>query len=316
MIEKTGKILVTGRYGLVGTAIEKKLREKGYVNIIGERSRDVDLSNQAEAQRYFDAEKPQYVIHAAAKVGGVLENMKHPADFLYKNLMIQNNVLNCAHETGVSRLIFVGSSCVYPGITDQPMAESQIFSGRPDSANEGYAMAKLAGMKLCQFYNRQYGDSFITLLPCNIYGPGDRFDYETAHVVAATIRKVYEAKQSNKKSIEVWGTGKARRELMYSEDLAEACLYFMEKEELSDDVYNIGVGKDYSIRELVDAVMNVVGYDGEINWDTTKPDGSLQRLVDSTKANNEGWFCKTSLNEGLKNTFDYYINTYLCGLKN
>lgn len=306
MINKESKIFIAGRSGLVGSSIERRFREKGYQNIVGLRSKELDLRNQMAVQKYFELERPEYVILAAAKVGGINANIEHPAEFLYDNLMIQNNIIDYSYKFGVKKLLFLGSSCIYPRLSPQPMKEEYLLDGKLEPTNEGYAIAKIAGLKLCEMYNKQYGTNFISVMPCNIYGIGDNFDPNHSHVVAGLIRRIHEAKVKNHSSVEVWGTGNARRELLFSEDLADACLFLFENYS-GNDFINIGTGEDISIKDLVYLIKDVVGFKGEIIFDTSKPDGMPQKLLDLSKIYRIGWRHKTALPDGLQATYKWFL---------
>lgn len=301
------KIFIAGRNGLIGSVIEKKFRSEGFTNIIGEPSINLDLRNQKAVEEYFLKEKPDYVVLAAAKVGGIMSNMSAPAEFLYDNLQIQNNVIHCAYKYHVKKLLFLASSCIYPRLSPQPMKEEYLLDGKLEPTNEGYAIAKIAGLKMCNYYNQQYGTNFISVMPCNAYGIGDNFDPKNSHVVAALIRKVYEAKIENRKSIEVWGTGRARRELIYNEDLADACFYLFNCYS-GNDFYNIGTGKDITIKELVNIIMKVIGYQCEIKFNNEVPDGMPRKLLDIEKITKLGWKPKTSLLSGIEKTYHFFLS--------
>jgi len=307
MINKDSKIFIAGRNGLVGSSIERKFREKGYHNIIGLPSKDLDLTNQSAVQEYFKLESPEYVVLAAAKVGGIRANMERPAEFLYDNLMIQNNVIESAYKYGVKKLLFLGSSCIYPRLAPQPMKEEYLLDGKLEPTNEGYAIAKIAGLKLCEMYNRQYGTEFISVMPCNIYGIGDNFDPNHSHVVAGLIRKFHEAKVNNLPFVEVWGTGSARRELLFNDDLAEACVFLFESYS-GNNFLNVGTGEDISIKDLSYLIKDVVDFQGGIVFDTSKPDGMPQKLLDVSKVNNIGWKYKTELIDGLQATYKWFLS--------
>lgn len=266
------KIFIAGRGGQVGSAIERRFRRSGFSNIVGLRSKELDMRSQEDVRSYFEKERPEYVILAAAKVGGIQANIESPAEFLYDNLAIQNNIIEFSRRYEVKKLLFLASSCIYPRLAPQPMKEECLMSGKLEPTNEGYAIAKIAGLKMCEFYNKQYGTDFISVMPCNIYGYGDNFSPIRSHVVAALIRKVYEAKTAKSKTISVWGTGNARRELMFVDDLADACFYLFNSY-TGNDFFNVGTGYDVSIRELVELIMDVVGYHAELKFDTTGSSG-------------------------------------------
>ena len=305
-MKSDSKIFIAGRRGLVGSAIERRFRDSGYNQIIGFGSKELDLRNQALVFDYFKRENPDYVILAAAKVGGIMANIKAPAEFLYDNLAIQNNIIEASHKNGVKKLLFLASSCIYPRESPQPMKEEYLLAGKPEPTNEGYALAKIVGLKLCEMYNRQYGTDYISVMPCNIYGIGDNFAPENSHVVAALIRKFHEAKLSGEEKVEVWGTGNARRELMFVDDLADACFYLFNNYS-GNEFFNVGTGIDHSIKELVKIISDVVGYEGKIEFDTSKPDGMPQKLMDIDKLKNKGWVAKISLREGIKKTYKHYL---------
>jgi GDP-L-fucose synthase len=305
-MDQYSKIFISGRNGLVGSSIERAFRNRGYNNIIGLSSKELDLRNQKDVEKYFEIEKPEYVVLAAAKVGGILANIKSPAEFLYDNLMIQNNVIHNAYKFNVKKLLFLGSSCIYPRLAPQPMKEDYLLDGKLEPTNEGYAIAKISGIKLCEMYNKQYNTNFISVMPCNIYGIGDNFHPEKSHVVAGLIRKFHEAKLNSDKLVEVWGTGNARRELMFNEDLADACLFLFESYS-GNDFFNVGTGYDVSIKELANMIKGIVGYTGDIKFDTTKPDGMPQKLLDISKLSNAGFKYKTTLETGIEKTYNWYL---------
>lgn len=306
-LEKSAKIWVAGGSGMAGSAIVRKLMERGYSNIIGLRSRELDLRRQQETEAYIAQESPDCVILAAARVGGIQANMNSPVEFLYDNLAIQNHVIYSAAKHGVRRLIFLASSCVYPRLSPQPMREEYLLDGKPEPTNEGYALAKIAGLKLCEFINQQYGYAYISVMPCNLYGPGDNFDPIRSHVVPALIRKVHEAKITNAQHITLWGTGKARREVMYSDDLADACVFLLENAYSDSQFLNVGTGIDMTIQELAEIIMDVVGYRGELRFDSSKPDGMPRKVLDVSRINALGWQAKTSLRLGLEKTYLDYL---------
>ena len=309
-MDKNEKIFIAGRRGQVGSAIERKFRAEGFNNIIGLRSRELDLREQVLVREYFEKERPDYVILAAAKVGGIMANIQSPAEFLYDNLAIQNNIIECSRMFGVKKLLFLASSCIYPRLSPQPMKEEYLMDGKLEPTNEGYAIAKIAGLKMCQYYNTQYGTDYISVMPCNIYGYGDNFSPTRSHVVAALIRKVHEAKINHAETIPMWGTGAARRELMFVDDLADAC-FFMFNNYSGSEFFNVGTGTDVSIKELVELIMDVEGYHADLEFDTSKPDGMPQKLMDVSKLTEAGWKAKISLREGLEKTYDYFLNTIL-----
>lgn len=309
-MDKNSKIFIAGRGGLVGSAIERALCLKGYNNIVGLRSKDLDLKNQLDVDNYFSVEKPDVVILAAAKVGGIMANMESPAEFLFDNLAIQNNVIHYAYLHGVKKLLFLASSCIYPRLSPQPMKEEYLMDGKVEPTNEGYAIAKIAGLKLCEMYNRQYNTNFMSVMPCNLFGIGDNFHPEKSHVVAGLIRKFHEAKLNNSPYVEVWGTGNARRELMFNEDFAAACMYILENDFGSDSFINVGTGIDVSIAELANLVREVVDCKSEIKFDTSKPDGMPQKLMDVSLLKSLGWESQVSLKEGIKKTYQWFLEEY------
>lgn len=308
-MNNSDKIYIAGHNGMVGSAITGKLVEEGYNNIIQKSHSELDLRSQADVQHFFEKEKPDYVILAAAKVGGIMANIETPATFLYDNLMIQNNIINSAYENGVKKLLFLASSCIYPRLSPQPMKEEYLLDGKVEPTNEGYAIAKIAGLKLCEMYNRQYHTDYISVMPCNLYGIGDNFHPTRSHVVPALIRKFHEGKMLNSKEVIVWGTGTARRELLFTQDLANACYYLMQNYS-GNSFLNVGAGFDVSIRELAEIIKNIVGYKGTISFDDSKPDGMPQKLMDNHKINTIGWTPKVSLEKGLEMTYRWYLDNY------
>ncbi|MGG3692569.1 GDP-L-fucose synthase [Heyndrickxia ginsengihumi] len=305
-MEKTAKIYVAGHKGLVGSAIFRKLQEQGYTNLVYRTSKELDLRNPNAVEEFFGEEKIDYVFLAAAKVGGIVANNEYPADFIRDNLLIQTNVIDSAYRHGVKKLLFLGSTCIYPKLAPQPLKEEYLLTGELEPTNDAYAIAKIAGIKMCQSYNKQYGTKYISVMPTNLYGPNDNFDLKTSHVLPALIRKFHEAKINNDPYVEVWGTGAPLREFLYSDDLADACVYLMNHYD-GDEIVNIGVGKDLPIKELAEKIKNVVDYEGEIQFDTTKPDGTPRKLVDVTKLNSLGWQATTSLEEGLKKAYTWFL---------
>ncbi len=304
-MNKYSKIYVAGHGGLVGSAIFRRLEEEGYTRLLGRRSRDLDLTRQADVEAFFAEERPEYVFLAAAKVGGILANNTYPAEFIYLNLMIQNNIIHSSYLSGVKKLLFLGSSCIYPKFAPQPMKEEHLLTGELEPTNEPYAVAKIAGIKMCQAYNRQYGTDYISVMPTNLYGPNDNFDLENSHVLPAMIRKFHEAKERNLPSVEIWGTGTPRREFLYIDDLAAACVYLMERYDGSG-IVNIGTGEDISISDLALLVRKVVGYGGEIVFDSSKPDGTPRKLLDVSRLHSLGWRAGTGLEEGIRKTYEWY----------
>jgi len=298
------KIYVAGHTGMVGSAIVRRLGELGYRNLVLKTRDELDLTSYSQVSSMFKEEKPDYVILAAAKCGGIGDNVAHPVDFLLDNLAIQNNIIKCSHKRKVKKLLFLGSSCIYPKDCPQPMKEEYLLSGLLEPTNEAYSIAKIAGIKLCQAYRKQYDCNFITAQPCNVYGPRDKFDSTRSHVIGALLSKFHSAKKSQT-DVTCWGTGTARREFIYVEDLADACVFLMNNYD-DRDIINVGSGVDYSIKELSSIIGNVVGFEGEVNWDTEKPDGMMKKLLDVSKLENLGWKATTSLENGLKLTYEYY----------
>ena len=297
-MNKNAKIYVAGHNGMVGSAIVRKLKKEGYENIITRSSKELDLRSQVDVSEFFQTEKPDYVFLAAAKVGGILANNTYRADFLYENLMIQNNVIHSSYENDVTKLMFLGSSCIYPKLAPQPLKEDYLLTGELEVTNEPYAIAKIAGIKLCDAYRAQYGCNYISVMPTNLYGPNDNYDLNNSHVLPALIRKVLTAKTNAEPSVTIWGTGTPKREFLYVDDLADACFYLMETYNEAGLV-NVGVGEDVSIMELAQLVAKTVGFEGEIKTDTTKPDGTPRKLMDVSKLAAQGWKAKTTLEEGI-----------------
>ena len=305
------KILITGSNGMVGKALVKNLREKGCENLLLPDFEELDLRKQKDVENYFKINKPELVFHLAAKVGGIAANIASPAEFLYDNLIMGCNVMESAKNNSVEKLLFLGSSCIYPRECPQPMKEEYLLTGKLEPTNEGYALGKICGLKLCEYYNKQYGTNFISLMPPNMYGINDHFDSKNSHVVSALITKFCNAKENNLESVEVWGTGVARREFLFVEDAVDAMIYFMENisaKEIGAFV-NIGCGEDISIKELALLIKELVGYSGELKFDATKPDGMPKKLLDSSKAESLGWKAKTSFRDGLEKTIDWYLGS-------
>lgn len=300
------KIYVAGHRGLVGSAITRNLQENGYTNLVFRTSGQLDLTKRDQVDAFFEEEQPEYVFLAAAKVGGIVANNDFPADFIRDNLMIQTNVIDAAHQNHVKKLLFLGSTCIYPKLAAQPMREDSLLTGELEPTNEAYAIAKIAGIKMCQAYNRQHGTNFISIMPTNLYGPNDNFDLNSSHVLPALIRKFHEAKLNNAPTVEVWGTGTPKREFLYSDDLADAAIYLMNTYDGSDLV-NVGMGKDISIKELAEKIGEAVGYRGEIVFNTSKPDGAPRKLVDVNRLTNLGWTAKISLDEGLEMAYTWFL---------
>lgn len=308
VMKKDSRIYVAGHRGLVGSAILRKLEEQGYTNLVYKTSKELDLRDPRQVEEFFKAERIEYVFLAAAKVGGIVANNQYPADFIRDNLMIQTNVIDSAYRSGVEKLLFLGSTCIYPKLAPQPLKEEYLLTGELEPTNEPYALAKIAGIKMCESYNRQYGTKYISAMPTNLYGENDNFDLHTSHVLPALIRKFHEAKENDAEFVEVWGTGTPLREFLYSDDLADACVYLMNNYE-GNEIVNIGVGEDLSIKELAEKVKATVGFTGELRFDTSKPDGTPRKLVDVTKINALGWKATTSLDEGLKKAYDWFLQT-------
>ena len=315
-MNKQSKIYVDGYTGMVGSAIIRKLHEDGFNYLILKTHKELDLINQKEVIQCFAKEKPDYVFVAAAKVGGIMANNIFRGQFLYENLMIQNNLIHSAHENGVKKLLFLGSSCIYPKMAPQPIKEEYLLTDTLEETNEPYAIAKIAGIKMCESYYKQYGDNFISIMPTNLFGINDNFDLRSSHVVPALIRKFHEAKKTNQNKAEVWGSGSPRREFLYVDDLADACIYLIENldaDQLYDDFrithINIGTGKDITIKEHAEIIKRILGYKGELVFDTEMPDGTPQKLLDITRLTKIGWKYKISLEEGIKRSYNWYLST-------
>jgi len=305
-MEKTAKIFLAGHRGLVGSAIARKLQADGYRNIIERDRVELDLTNEPAVATFFVREKPEVVILAAAKVGGIKANNDYPVEFLLDNLRVQNNVLSSAHANGVRKLLFLGSSCIYPKHAPQPISESALLTGPLEPTNEAYAVAKIAGIKLCQAYATEYGETYISAMPTNLYGPNDNFDLATSHALPALLRKAHEAKRSGARELVVWGTGKPRREFLYVDDMADACVFLLENYD-SPEIVNVGWGEDISIRELSELICDVVDFEGELVFDATKPDGTPRKLLDVAKLNGLGWQPKVSLRDGIARTYEWFL---------
>ena len=301
------KIYVAGHRGLVGSAIVRRLERAGFRNFVLRMSAELDLRDQAAVQAFFEAERPEYVFLAAAKVGGIHANNAYPADFIYDNLIVEANVVHEAYRTGVKKLLFLGSSCIYPRLASQPMDESALLTGELEPTNEPYAIAKIAGIKLCQAYNRQYGTNFISVMPTNLYGPGDNYDSMNSHVLPAMIRKFHDAKTDEAPSVTLWGTGTPRREFLYIEDMGDACLFLMERHSGSQ-IVNIGTGTDVTIKALAETIQNIVGYKGTLSWDSSKPDGTPRKLLDVSLLHGMGWKHAAELEEGIRKTYASFVD--------
>lgn len=308
-MEKDSKIYLAGHTGLVGSAVLRLLNKEGYSKIITKTSKELDLSRQKETEDFFNQEKPDYVINCAAKVGGILSNKNYPAEYIYQNIMISSNVINSAYKVNVKKLINLGSSCIYPKFAEQPIKEEYLLSSKLETSNEAYAIAKISAIKLCQFYNKQYGTNYISLMPANLYGPNDNFDLKSSHVFPAFIRKFHEAKIENKEFVEVWGSGTPKREFLYVDDLAEAILFTLRNINaisLPEGFLNVGTGRDLSIKELAEMMKDIISYKGEIKWDSTKPDGTPRKLLDVSLINSLGWKHKTDLETGIRKTYNWF----------
>jgi GDP-L-fucose synthase len=316
-MNKESRIFIAGHKGLVGSAIVRCLEKDGYSGILARTRSQLDLADQAATRAFFERERPEYVFLAAARVGGILANSTYPAEFIFENLMVQCNVIHSAYLAGVKRLLFLGSSCIYPKLAPQPMKEEHLLSGKLEPTNEPYAVAKIAGIKMCEAYNRQYGTRFISVMPTNLYGPNDNFDLENSHVLPALIRKFHEAKERGAKEVVIWGTGNPKREFLHVDDMAEACAFLMG---LSEDEYrslvtrhpsllfNVGTGKDVTIRELAETVRDVVGFDGDLRFDTDKPDGTPRKLLDVSRLGEFGWRAKIGLRDGIESTYRWFLS--------
>ena len=308
MMEKQAKIYVAGHRGMVGSAICRALEAQGYTNIIKRTSKELDLRDQQAVEEFFRAEKPDYVFLAAAKVGGILANSEAPADFMYDNMILEMNVIHSAWKNGVKKLMFLGSSCIYPRLAPQPMPESCLLTSSLEQTNEAYALAKISGLKYCEYLNRQYGTDYISVMPTNLYGPNDNYHPQHSHVLPALIRRVHEAKEAGAPTVTCWGTGAPLREFLYVDDLADACVYLMNTYSGNETV-NLGTGKELTIKQLTELVAKVVGYTGEILWDPTKPDGTPRKLLDVTKLEKLGWHYKTELEEGIRLTYQDFLHS-------
>jgi len=306
-MDSDSRILVAGANGMVGSAIVRNLESKGYTNIIEGTHDDVDFTNQDETERYFCSEEPEYVFVAAAKVGGIMANKKYPGQFIYDNLMIQSNIINTSYDYGIKKLLFLGSSCIYPKMTKQPINEDQLMTGSLEPTNDAYAIAKIAGIKLCQSYKEQYGFNAISLMPTNLYGPNDNFDLQSSHVFPALIRKFHEAKESDASYVECWGDGSPMREFLHVDDLAEACFRCMISYNDSE-IINVGTGEDLTIKKLTELISIIVGYKGEIRWDTSKPNGTLRKVLNVDKIKSLGWSPKIGIRQGIYETYEWYKN--------
>lgn len=306
-MEKEAKIYVAGHRGMVGSAIVRNLESKGYHNLILRTSKELDLRRQKDVEEFFRQEKPDYVFLAAAKVGGIMGNSKSPADFMYENMILEMNVIHSAWQNNCKKLMFLGSSCIYPRMAPQPMPESCLLTSALEQTNEAYALAKISGLKYCEYLNRQYKTDYISVMPTNLYGPNDNYHPENSHVLPALIRRFHEAKEQNLPEVTCWGTGTPLREFLYVDDLADACVYLMNTYSGNETV-NLGTGKELTIKELTELVAKVIGYTGNIRWDSTKPDGTPRKLLDVSKLEKLGWHYKTELEEGIRLTYQDFLN--------
>jgi GDP-L-fucose synthase len=309
IVDKNSKIYVAGHKGLVGSAIVRNLIQKGYTKIIGKTHSELDLTDQRAVQAFFKEENPEYVFLAAAHVGGINANSAYPADFIYINLEIQNNIIKAAHDVKVKKLLFLGSSCIYPKLCPQPIKEEYLLNGYLETTNEAYALAKIAGLKMCQYFKRQYGDNFISCMPTNLYGPWDNFDLETAHVMPALIRKIHEAKISNSPFVEIWGSGKPLREFLYVDDMADGCIFLMENYDGEEHV-NIGTGKEITIKELAEMVKEAAKFKGQLKFNLDMPDGTLRKLLDINKLTKLGWKHQVQINDGITRVYEWFTKNY------
>jgi len=308
-MKKESKIYIAGHKGLVGSAIVRNLKSKGYSNLILKSRAELDLLNSEEVAAFFKNEKPDYIFLAAAKVGGILANETYPADFIFQNLQIQNNIIHNAYLNNAKKLLFLGSSCIYPKECPQPIKEEYLLTGPLEKTNEAYAIAKIAGIKMCQSYNKQHDTKYISVMPTNLYGPNDNFDLNSSHVLPALLRKFHEAKISNQKEVLMWGTGSPKREFLHVDDLADACVFLMENYD-QGEIVNIGTGEDTTIKELAETIKMIIGFEGEIKNDTSKPDGTLRKLLDVSKLHNLGWKHKIKLEDGIKSTYKWFLENY------
>ncbi len=305
-LEKDETIFVAGHRGMVGSAIQQRLLKSGFTNVIGRSRSELDLLDRGAVREFFQKERPAVVVDAAAKVGGILANNEQPVEFLLQNLTIQNNLIEAAADFGAGKLLFLGSSCIYPKMAPQPIAEDSLLTGPLEPTNDAYALAKIAGIKLCQSYARQYGKNFISAMPTNLYGPHDNYDLHNSHVLPALIRKVHEAKLSGAKSIPVWGSGTPRREFLHTDDLADACLFLLENYD-QPDLINVGCGEDVTIRELAETVCDVLGFEGSLEFDASKPDGTPRKLLDISKIKSLGWSPKIPLRQGIADAYRWFV---------
>ena len=307
---KNSKIYVAGHNGMVGSAIVRKLKSTGYNNLALKSSKELDLRNPEDVTSFFNKERPEFVFLAAAKVGGILANSNYKADFIYDNLTIQNNVIKSAHLFNVEKLLFLGSSCIYPKNATQPLKEEYLLTGLLETTNEPYAIAKIAGLKMCQYFREQYGCNFISVMPTNLYGTNDNFDLKTSHVLPALLRKFHQAKFNKENKVEIWGSGNPKREFLHVDDLADACVFLMNSYNKSETI-NVGTGEDISIKELALLIKKITGFKGDLDWDSSMPDGTYRKLLDVSKIHNLQWKAKISLTDGIKLTYDWYIKNHV-----
>lgn len=312
LMNPKSKIYIAGHRGMVGSAIKRKLDSKSYSNLILRTRNELDLTNQHDVNGFFKKERPEYVFLAAAKVGGILANSKFPAEFIYENIMIEANIIHASYVNGAKKLLFLGSSCIYPKLAQQPLKEEYLLTGELEVTNEAYAVAKIAGIRMCKHYNYEYGTNFISVMPTNLYGPNDNYDLNTSHVMPALIRKFHEAKMNNEREVIVWGTGTPRREFLHVDDMADACVHLMENYNATDigEFVNIGVGEDLTIKELAELIKDIVGFKGKIVYDSSKPDGTPQKLLDVTKLHRLGWKAGIRLRDGIKKVYQEYIGSH------
>jgi GDP-L-fucose synthase len=310
-MNRDSKVFIAGHTGLVGSAMKRRLENEGYGNLVTRSWPDIDLTSQKDVDEFFSREKPECVFLCAARVGGILANSTYPAEFIYQNIMIATNVIHASYKHGVKKLLNLGSSCIYPKFAPQPLKEEYLLTGELESTNEPYAIAKITAIKMCRYYNQQYRTNYISVMPTNLFGPNDNFNLETSHVLPALIRRFHEAKEQAKPSVTLWGTGSPRREFLYVDDLAGACVYLMNScdAETIGEFVNIGSGRDMTISELADLVRGIIGYQGDIQWDSSKPDGTPQKLLDVSRIGGLGWKAGTSLKEGIQKTYAWYLHT-------
>jgi GDP-L-fucose synthase len=312
-MDKNAKIFVAGHRGMAGSAVVRNLQAKGYANLVTRTRQELNLLDQAAVNAFVQEQKPDYIFIAAAKVGGINANNVYRADFIYQNLMIETNLIHAAHTAGVNRLLFLGSSCIYPRDCPQPIREQYLLAGPLEPTNEPYAIAKIAGIKLCESYNRQHNRQYVSAMPTNLYGPNDNYDLESSHVLPALLRKAHEAKQRGDAKLEVWGSGNPMREFLHVEDMADACVFLMEREDITAGIYNVGTGTDVTIRVLADTIMAVVGFEGQIVFDSSKPDGTPRKLLDVSLLSGLGWRASTSLRDGIRSTYDSFLRQFGSG---